>query len=498
MDPTTSAHTDPFGGPAIAADLTSRQPALNETSGLTTSEVPTSSGHGAGVPHGTHTAPQLGAPSGFNNPFLSGASAGAGAGTASTTGETKASYPEVNVYSGLNTNTRGDQEDFADIHARSTGSTGGPTLSGNSGLSGTGSSGLSFDKGYSESQLNQTAQSAQSTTNDLSDKTNETINQASNKTNELSNKANETAQQASNKTKETINQTSNKVNQLSSQASQKANETATGIRQRVKRLSVDLNNAADHPAIQNAKKTTNNYIQQFRDQLGRSQTVRDLEQRTGIDRVALVVGGVLGYILLIPLNILRLAQPITNLLTVLPATYLAAYTLDKPDTDANDQKVKSLLSFFVVLGAIQTLESLMAGFLERRVPQYFTVKLLFLAYLLHPRTQGALQVHERVFKPLLATAQRSAKSAPPPSSSYSSGGTGGLTGQSQSTYSAPRQSSTASTPPTSKPSLSTVNSPVQPQGYTTMAASIPLPSEHDQVTRADAQGQGFAVVSELH
>ncbi|WVW78738.1 hypothetical protein I302_100698 [Kwoniella bestiolae CBS 10118] len=428
MDPTTSAHIDPFAGPN--SDLTSKQPAVSDTSGLATSTVPSS---------GLGNAPQLGAahtsqPSGFNNPFVSSSP------PVVPTNTIPQNYPDTQVYPSTNTNTNG-QSDFADIHARS------------AGLGGTTS-----DKGYSDSQLNSTSQ----TVND--------------KVNVASNKASETATQAS-----------NKANQVSGQAQQKANEAATGIRQRVRKLSVDLNNAADHPAVKNVKGTANNYIAQLREQLGRSQTVRDLEKRTGVDRVALVVGGVLGYILLVPLNVLRLALPITNILTILPATYLAALTLDKPDTTANDRKVKSLLSYFVVLGAIQTIESLMAGFLERKIPQYYTVKLLFLAYLLHPRTQGALQVHERVFQPILASAQQSAKSAPPPSST-------------SNTYGAPKSSSQVSTPPTSKPSLSTVNSPTQPQssGFTTMAASIPLPGESENITRADARGQGYSVVSELH
>lgn len=75
----------------------------------------------------------------------------------------------------------------------------------------------------------------------------------------------------------------------------------------------------------------------------------------------------LRYILLIPINIFHLALPTTQLLTVLPAAYLSAQVLDSSESSANDDKVKSLLSFFVILGSIQTLESLMAGFLERRI-----------------------------------------------------------------------------------------------------------------------------------
>ncbi|TYJ51475.1 hypothetical protein B9479_007952 [Cryptococcus floricola] len=171
----------------------------------------------------------------------------------------------------------------------------------------------------------------------------------------------------------------------------------TGLRQRASKLDA----AAAHPALQNARRTAFSYTQSIRDRLARSPTVLRLEKRTGVDRVALLAGGALLYFLLIPLNIFRLGLPTTQLLTFLPASYVAAQILDARDSQANNEKVKDLLSFFVVLGFIQTAESLMIGVLEKRIPQYYTVKLLFLAYLLHPKTLGARKIHESVFRPVI-------------------------------------------------------------------------------------------------
>jgi len=68
----------------------------------------------------------------------------------------------------------------------------------------------------------------------------------------------------------------------------------------------------------------------------------------------------------------------------------------------DQENVKLLLSYFVVLGLIQFTESLIPGVLEKRireflilsmgsiadqVAQYWTVKLAFLAYLIHPQTK---------------------------------------------------------------------------------------------------------------
>lgn len=69
------------------------------------------------------------------------------------------------------------------------------------------------------------------------------------------------------------------------------------------------------------------------------------------------------YLLLIPLNLFGLALPTTQLLTFLPPTFLALRTLDNP----NEERTKTLLSYFVVFGFVQFAESLMAGFLEKRI-----------------------------------------------------------------------------------------------------------------------------------
>ncbi|WVQ97811.1 hypothetical protein IAU59_004926 [Kwoniella sp. CBS 9459] len=494
MDPTTSAYADPLartsngsGGPGIAADLTSKQPTVSDTSGLQTSTVPSAATNAA-----------------FNNPFLSGGASSLG-GTSSSTGQ----GPPVT-------------HSHSHAHPSSSLSTGSGAGAGTGVVSGSGpntgsfhddiqaraseiTSGTSIPNPNDRDNINSTASHKRtgSTTND----TTTTTNNASNAANNISNNIGNTAASVQGRAQDAANQASNK-----------ASEAATGIRQRVRKLSVQLEGAGDHPAVKNAKGAANNQIAQIREQLGRSQTVRDLEKRTGVDRVALVFGGVAAYLILIPFNLLRLALPLTQLLTILPATLLSAETLDRQDSKVNDDKTKSLLSYFVVLGFIQTVESLMAGFLERRIPQYYTIKLLFLAYLLHPRTQGALKVNQSVFRPLLARAQQFQ------SADYGAGAASSGTGPGSNTYSAkqsayPSANVNEQTPPTSKPSLSSASSPTQPQsGFGNLAANVPLPGEDqntvggssgfvgssagvgaaDNLTRNDARGQGFNVVSELH
>lgn len=79
----------------------------------------------------------------------------------------------------------------------------------------------------------------------------------------------------------------------SAQSTSSSTPTATGLRQRVNKIGGQLENASDHPAVKNAKGAAVNQIDQLRGMLGQLGFVRDLEARTGVDRVVLVVGAAL-------------------------------------------------------------------------------------------------------------------------------------------------------------------------------------------------------------
>lgn len=85
----------------------------------------------------------------------------------------------------------------------------------------------------------------------------------------------------------------NNQRQQQQQQQQNSAPEATGIRQRVNKLSHSVEDAASHPAVQNAKQVAVNQTRGLRERLGKSPTIMKLERRTGIDRVALVGGGVL-------------------------------------------------------------------------------------------------------------------------------------------------------------------------------------------------------------
>jgi len=230
---------------------------------------------------------------------------------------------------------------------------------------------------------------------------------------------------------------------------------ATGLRQRVNKLGAQLDHASEHPAVKNAKEAAGKQVGQFREFLGNFPVVKDIETRTGVDRLILVVGGLFGYLFLVPLNIFGLALPVTQMLTFVPPAYLALGILDRPGSAAGDEETKTLLSYFVVLGLIQFTESLAPGVLAKRIPQYWTLKLIFLAYLLHPQTKGALKIHEAVLSKVVR-----------------------------------RSAAPTTTPPTSNPFKESASSPTFPAST--------IPPQEANVPKSSAQGENFEVISEMH
>ena len=69
--------------------------------------------------------------------------------------------------------------------------------------------------------------------------------------------------------------------------------------------------------------------------------------------------------------------------------------------EASDDTVKQKwLSFWCVFGIFQTIE-MFIGFLLNFIPYYSWLRVVFFVYLMHPTTNGAQLVYEKVFKKYL-------------------------------------------------------------------------------------------------
>lgn len=197
------------------------------------------------------------------------------------------------------------------------------------------------------------------------------------------------------------------------------------------------------------------------------------------------------YLLLVPLNIFGLGLPVTTALTFLPASLRVIQLLDSSDS-VKDSQLTHYLSYFVILGFVQFAESLAAGFLARRVPQYYTLKLVLCFWLLSENYRGAETVYHSVFKPMMARARQT--SAGSGSSGSSSRG---------------RE---MSTPPTSKSTITPHISPTfdnsdkmgvpkESEPQSSGGASAPTLNQLGVMNKGilhqeDAIGQGFVVATE--
>lgn len=103
--------------------------------------------------------------------------------------------------------------------------------------------------------------------------------------------------------------------------------------------------------------------------------------------------------MLVPFDTFGLALPVATALALVGPAYYAVQILENGDAAA----VKNILIYFVVLGFVQTFESLMAGALQRNIrtssssdsnaathpfpARYHVFKLIVLAYLAHTKTK---------------------------------------------------------------------------------------------------------------
>ncbi|CAK9782338.1 hypothetical protein CC85DRAFT_299398 [Cutaneotrichosporon oleaginosum] len=155
--------------------------------------------------------------------------------------------------------------------------------------------------------------------------------------------------------------------------------------------------AAAHPHAQRAYAIADEQVRALRRALGGSESVVAAEKATGIDRVRLVAGALAAFILLVPLNTFGMAQATTSALTLILPAYKALLILERGGPTEN------LLAYFVVLGYFQVLESLLLPILVSQIPRYYTVKLAFMIYLAHPRTNGAIKVYNILFSRKIKT-----------------------------------------------------------------------------------------------
>ncbi|KAK4705803.1 receptor expression-enhancing protein 5/6, partial [Phenoliferia sp. Uapishka_3] len=144
-------------------------------------------------------------------------------------------------------------------------------------------------------------------------------------------------------------------------------------------------------------------FQYYISQLSKYPALNKLEQQIQVPKAYGVLGVGAIFSTFIFFNVF--AGFLSNLLGWGLPAYLSLKALETPGHDDDTQ----WLTYWIIFGAFNFLES-MSKVLVAWFPYYYTVKTLFILYLILPSTRGATVVYAKVFKPL--TSQTKTSSVP--------------------------------------------------------------------------------------
>ncbi|KAH8111421.1 TB2/DP1, HVA22 family-domain-containing protein [Phellopilus nigrolimitatus] len=151
-----------------------------------------------------------------------------------------------------------------------------------------------------------------------------------------------------------------------------------------------------HPAFQQASDKANYYLKQLDKELSKYPVLQTLEQRTQVPKSYTVIGGVLvlGFLLLIN----SLAAPVSNLIGWGLPAYLSFKAIESPGAQDDVQ----WLTYWVVFGFFNFLESFAQRIVLYYFPWYFAFKTVFVLWLQLPAFRGAQTTYHTVLKPVLS------------------------------------------------------------------------------------------------
>ncbi|KAL5535050.1 YOP1 [Sanghuangporus sanghuang] len=151
-----------------------------------------------------------------------------------------------------------------------------------------------------------------------------------------------------------------------------------------------------HPVVQQASAKANYYVSQLDKELAKYPVLQNFEQRTQVPKTYAVIGSVtlLGLLLLIN----AFAQPVSNLIGWGLPAYLSFKAIESPSAQDDVQ----WLTYWVVFGFFNFLESFALRIVLYYFPWYFAFKTVFILWLQLPAFRGAQTTYHNVLKPLLA------------------------------------------------------------------------------------------------
>jgi receptor expression-enhancing protein 5/6 len=153
-----------------------------------------------------------------------------------------------------------------------------------------------------------------------------------------------------------------------------------------------------HPAFVQAQDKASYYVSQLDKELNKYPVLNTFEERTQVPKSYLVLGGVVIVALLHLVN--PLAAPVSNLVGWALPAYLSFKAIETASTHDDTQ----WLTYWVVFGFFNFLESVALRPVLYYFPWYFSFKTIFVLWLQLPAFRGAQTFYISVLKPVLANA----------------------------------------------------------------------------------------------
>jgi receptor expression-enhancing protein 5/6 len=162
-----------------------------------------------------------------------------------------------------------------------------------------------------------------------------------------------------------------------------------------------------HPIFVQVQNKAKHCNAQLDKELGKYPVLNTLEERTQVPKTYAVLGGLLLVVFLHTFN--ALAAPISNLVGWGLPAYLSFKAIESPSPHDDVQ----WLTYWVVFGFFNFLESFALRIVLYYVPWYFAFKSLFIVWLQLPAFRGAQVTYFNVIKPVLANVSSQTRVAVP-------------------------------------------------------------------------------------
>jgi len=160
----------------------------------------------------------------------------------------------------------------------------------------------------------------------------------------------------------------------------------------------------------NKVEKANHYINQFDKELTKYPALNAFEQRTQVPKAYAVLGGFFFLTVLLAIN--PLAAPVSNLVGWLLPAYLSFKAIESPSPHDDVQ----WLTYWVVFGFFNFIESFALRMVLYYLPWYFAMKTMFIVWLQLPAFRGAQITYLNVLKPLLTNVSSQSRTVAPTTS----------------------------------------------------------------------------------